>query len=135
MLIEEALVYHLEHGNVGAIVGDRIWHGRRKRSGLPSVTYIKVSDTRGPAHDGPQGFTRGRFQFDLWSRDELVLKQLEQALRLDLDCYAGLMGDEPGVQVGSAFHDNGTDHGYDDADEVFRHRADYFVYHHEAVAA
>lgn len=62
---------------------------------FPCVIYRRISAVREQDFDGPAGFCRARFQFDILSEDYATGRAVADALRLSLDGFTGMMGTVP----------------------------------------
>jgi hypothetical protein len=65
-----------------ALVGTRInWLERPEGDALPSLTLTNVHPGRAYSHDGPDGLSYGRIQFDSWGASYLQAKRVSRAVR------------------------------------------------------
>lgn len=133
MIIEEALLYHLEHdAGVLALVGSRVYPLIIPQDvDLPAIAYQRIDGPRVRSQSGPSHLAHPRIQITCQASMYSSAKALAGAVRASLDGYRGLMGGAGGVQVYGCFVEN-------DIDELIQVtnspaiRIDAIIWHEEA---
>ena len=132
MVIEEAVVYHLENdGPVAAVVGDRIYPNVIPQDvDLPAIAYQVISRPGLMCHDGPSGIAWPRFQITAQADDYDEVVGLINLVRVAFDGFDGVMGGGGGVTVEGCFVKDVRD-GWQMATERETRRLDFVIHHQE----
>ena len=110
---------------VSGLCGTRVYPVKLPDSPtLPAVTYQGISTNPDSTMDGPSGFVEVRLQFDCWGETYGDAKTLQDAVRLALDGYTGLLSD--GTAVFNVMLDTASDL-YEPDSRLYRASTDYKV--------
>ncbi|MDD4986688.1 MAG: DUF3168 domain-containing protein [Dehalococcoidales bacterium] len=136
MLIEHALKTYLEdQAGLTALLGDsKLYYATAPQDvKSPYLVMTKISSVRTHSHDGDSHLARTRMQFSICGEifgGYYDCKMIAQQLRAALQGKTGLIGDAPGVEIGSCLYDDEVD-SYDPDTGLFQIFVDYVILHYD----
>jgi len=134
--VSEIAIYTIlkDTSAVSSLVGARIYPLKAPpKVTKPFVTYQRISGDRWRSFDGPTGTAQPRIQVDCYATTYAAAKALADAIRQNLDGYAGTVTTTSGaVRIGGISLMTDRDLFEDDIDPVlYRVSMDFMVTHGE----
>lgn len=119
----------LGDATVAGLIGTRVYPVTIPQNPVfPVITYQRISRLDVASQDGPSALARGRIQVDVWAKTYDQAAAVGAAVRRRLNGYRGPVEGQEDVQ-GIRLETNRDE--YDPEALLFRHSADFYVWHEE----